>query len=118
MIERRQLARRKTFLGGRILFNNRRSTMDCIVKSVGECGARAVFDNTSVVPNDIEISVTRMERVFPARVVWRSEHAIGVTFLTPTNEDFVPLDVALRLRQLETDNARLCRRVDELTMGA
>jgi hypothetical protein len=117
MIERRQLARRKTFLGGRIIFNHRQSTMDCIVRDMGDGGAKAVFTNTSTVPDEVEISVTRMDKVFPARVVWRSEHAIGLTFVTPKAANIIPLDLALRIRRLETDKALLSRRVEQLTSG-
>lgn len=40
MIERRALIRHKTFIKGRIYFNNRLSSMDCIVRDVTEKGAR------------------------------------------------------------------------------
>jgi hypothetical protein len=39
MIERRALARHKTFIKGRIYFNNRLSSMDCIVRDITDRGA-------------------------------------------------------------------------------
>ena len=118
MLERRQNSRRKTFLGARIVFNHRQSTMDCVVKNLGEHGAKVVFTNTSVVPDRLELSVTRMDRVFTARVAWRREGEIGLVFVAPTDAQIIPFDLALRMRKLEADKARLDRRVDELTSGA
>lgn len=118
MLERRQISRRKTFLGARIIFNHRQSTMDCLVKNMGECGAKAVFTGTSAVPDDVELHLARMGRVFSARVAWRSQDALGLIFVAANDATIIPFDLALRLRKLENDKALLQRRVEALTSGA
>ena len=40
MKERRSSARQKSFLQGRIYFNNRRSSVDCLIRDYSETGAR------------------------------------------------------------------------------
>jgi hypothetical protein len=116
MIERRKNPRRMTFLGGRIVFNHRQSTMDCVVKNLGKGGAKAVFSHTSVVPDNIEIRITRMDRTFSARIAWRREDEVGLVFVAD-DANVIPLDLALKLRKLEADKVVLQRRVEVLTSG-
>lgn len=40
MLDRRLSARRKTCFGGRLVINERRSTLDCVLKNIGAHGAK------------------------------------------------------------------------------
>lgn len=55
MIERRTLARHKTFIKGRIYFNNRLSSMDCIVRDINDRGARLEASENVVLPGAFEL---------------------------------------------------------------
>ena len=46
MIERRSIVRHKTFINGRIYFNNRLSSMDCIVRDLTDNGSRLEFSKS------------------------------------------------------------------------
>jgi hypothetical protein len=118
MQDRRQSFRRKTFLGGRVVFNHRQATMDCVLKNVGGSGAKLVFNNTASVPDEFDVQVARMERTFRARVEWRRQDELGVSFVEHrASSNVVPLDLAIKMRKLESENARLQRRVTQLSTG-
>ena len=51
MQDRRQTQRRKTFLGARVVFNNRQSTVNCLVRNMGDRGAKLVFADTTGLPD-------------------------------------------------------------------
>lgn len=118
MQERRQSTRKKTFLGGRVVFDHRQSTMDCILKNLGPNGAKLVFGVMAPIPEEFDIQVAHMERWFRARVMWRGRNEAGVAFLDQNaTTNIVPLDHAMRIRKLEADKARLKARVDQLGSG-
>jgi hypothetical protein len=78
--ERRLSARQKSFLQGRIYFNNRRSSVDCLVRDYSETGARLKFSETITVPEAIELYLPNREEIHRARVEWRSGNEMGVSF--------------------------------------
>jgi hypothetical protein len=69
--ERRTLTRQKSFLQGRIYFNNRRSSIDCLVRDYSETGARLKLSETVTVPEVMELYIPIAKR-HRARVEWRS----------------------------------------------
>lgn len=116
MTDRRASARRKTYLGGRVVFNHRQSTLDCRLRNMGESGAKLQFDHPAFVPDEFDVQVARLERVYRARVTWRSRSEIGISFGQPASAaNVVPLDQAVRIRRLEADRAALQRRIAELS---
>lgn len=116
MNDRRKNTRRKTFLGGTVIFNHRQSSMDCILRNFGEQGARLTFHHTANVPDRFDIQVPRMERSFRAHVTWRLWCEVGVSFVDPsTATNVVPFDLAVRLHGLGADKVRLQQRVAQLS---
>jgi hypothetical protein len=116
MQDRRQSFRRKTFLGGRVVFNHRQATMDCVLKNIGGGGAKLIFTNTASVPDEFDVQVARLERTFRARVAWRRQEEVGISFVERrASSNVVPLDLAIKMRKLESENARLQRRVIQLS---
>ena len=67
MIERRALIRHKTFIKGRIYFNNRLSSMDCIVRDVTEKGARLQVSESVVLPDTFELYLPNKDEHFRAQ---------------------------------------------------
>ena len=68
MIERRSIVRQKTFIKGRIYFNNRLSSMDCIVRDVTDNGSRLEFSESVALPELFEIYLPNKDEYFQARI--------------------------------------------------
>ena len=116
MVEKRKATRSRTLLGGVIAFNNRASTMDCQVRNFSAGGAKVIFTNTAVVPDQFDLQIARKERSFRARMVWRAPNEAGVAFLNEYNNDVpVPLELARQLRECEAEKAALRKRVAQLS---
>ncbi len=64
MIERRALVRRKTFIKGRIYFNKRLSSMDCIIRDVTDKGARLEFSDSVALPDSFELYLPNKDEYF------------------------------------------------------
>jgi hypothetical protein len=80
MNERRAVSRQKSFLQGRIYFNNRRTSVDCLIREVSEHGARLKFASATVTPDVMELHIPAKEESYRAKVIWRNADEIGVTF--------------------------------------
>jgi hypothetical protein len=122
MAERRSSARQKSFLQGRIYFNNRRSSVDCLIRDYSETGARLKFSESVVVPEAIELYIPNKEEFHRGRVQWRSGDEMGIAFDEETHSPSVAHDagqgdLATRVQALETEIASLKRALNELRSG-
>jgi len=115
MGERRKVARSRTFLGGVIAFNKRKSSMDCQVRNFSTAGAKVIFANTAVVPDQFDLTIAHKERSYRARMAWRAPDEAGIEFLAEyENSVPVPLELMQRLRNSEAEKAALRRRLKQL----
>ncbi len=115
-LERRKHVRAPSYLGGRIAFNHLYATMDCLVRNISPEGARLVFAVPAVLPAAFILSIRTREQALNARVVWRTELEAGVVFDAPEPaREVVSLDMARRIKRLESEKAALARRVEELS---
>lgn len=80
MLERRSVQRHRTLLGGKILFNERRSVIDCLVRNLSDFGACLQVNNTVGIPRTFDLLVEGEERSISSRVTWTSENRLGVSF--------------------------------------
>ena len=117
MQERRRSARKRTFLGGRVAFQGRYATLDCTIRNLSETGARIAVDGSAILPDEFDFVVTRNDRAYRARLVWRSAEAAGLDLCSADTSGMVTLDWARKLRGRERENARLRRRVTDLSSG-
>ncbi|MCC6888265.1 MAG: PilZ domain-containing protein [Hyphomicrobiales bacterium] len=116
MTERRAAVRQKTFLQGRIYFNNRRSSLDCLIRDISDSGARLRCSEALTVPELMELYIPTREEVHRARVEWRNGDEMGVSFSqagsqSPGATEGTPGDLAARLNRLESEVAALKRMV-------
>ena len=118
MGERRIAPRKKSFLRGCIYFNNRRSSVDCLIRDISEQGARLIFSSTIAIPDVVDLYVPQKEQTLRAHVQWRHGDEIGVAFPEEahmpelaTPED---ADVGERLHKLEAEVAALRRIIRRL----
>lgn len=115
--ERRGLVRQKSFLRGRVYFNNRRGSADCVIRDISRQGARIVLSCTMNIPDIIELYIPQKEQIFRAHLRWRRGDEIGLTFseaaLAPS---IVPEsnELAQRIAHLEQEIATVQRELKRL----
>lgn len=122
MDERRNAGRVRTFLRGRIIYNNRAATVDCLVRDLSESGARLALSKGVALPETFELSIPHREATYRCVLRWQRPGEVGVIFdqpaaapQRPTIADPATIDLMLRVRQLELENEALRRHVAELT---
>ncbi|MDK9696101.1 MAG: hypothetical protein OEL76_06910 [Siculibacillus sp.] len=76
--ERRREMRRRALLGGHVVMNNRSSTLDCLVRSLAEHGARLQFGGTPWLPEEFELRIDGRNMRRKARKVWMRDGEMGV----------------------------------------
>ena len=119
MNERRKKARNKSFLQGRLYYNHRRSSVDCLVRDLTENGARLKFSSAVAIPDIVELHIPNKDEMFRAHVTWRLGDEVGVSFggiEAAQSEDAVATtaDLAGRVQTLETELIALRRLLAEL----
>jgi hypothetical protein len=117
--ERRTLLRKRSFLQGRLYFNNRRSSLDCLVRDISSQGAKLKVSDSIAIPEIVELYIPNKDETYRAKVQWRTGFEIGVTFeddqATPSIVPGAgPADLLERVRRLEAEVASLHRKVNEL----
>ena len=115
--ERREVPRQRTLLGARIVFNNRQSTLDCVVRNLSDVGAMVLISDAVALPAAFELEIEHKRRVYGARFRWRDGERVGIALdgRPASAAEIVPLDHARRLKQCEQSNAQLKARIQQLT---
>jgi hypothetical protein len=120
--ERRNIARHRTFLQGRVLFNNRRSSVDCIIRELTDEGARLSFNDPVGVPHAFELYIPNRDQTFRAEIAWNHGDEMGVTFasatagqptLQPSLTANAGMSIVERVERLEKELAQLKRKLAE-----
>lgn len=105
----------RTFLKGQVVFNNRMSTMDCVIRNISGTGAKLQLTQAVTLPDQFELHIPQKGETSRVRIRWRRGDEIGVSFLTPVAEEPQPgLSLQDRLRELEAENVRLRRLLAEM----
>ena len=76
---RRIRRRQRVLKGGKILFNDGHSTIDCIVRDLSETGARLRVESVIGVPDHFELRASD-GRSWHCHVRWRAMTECGVEF--------------------------------------
>ncbi|HEY4406107.1 MAG TPA: PilZ domain-containing protein [Xanthobacteraceae bacterium] len=118
MTERRSASRKKSFLQGRIFFNHRRTSVDCLIRDFCEHGARLAFSSMTATPDVVELYVPNKDESYRAKVQWRNANEIGVGFdcveAAPPLAPAAPADWSARIHKLEHALLLLQRKFNEL----
>jgi PilZ domain len=117
--ERRNRARQRSFLQGRLYFNNRRSSLDCLVRDISGQGAKLKVSDSVAIPEIVELHIPNKDETYRARVQWRTGFELGLTFDGDQDAPSIvpgaaPADLPERVRRLEAEVASLHRKVNEL----
>jgi hypothetical protein len=104
MIENRTTPRLRSLLKGKIIYNNRLSTVDCVVRDISGSGARLALPQNFTLPDRFELYVPLKEKTYAAEVRWRGDEDFGVMFIDGSSAIAEPCsDTALvdRIERLE-----------------
>lgn len=124
MSELRRETRLRTFLKGRIIFNNGNSSMDCLIRDLSASGARLMLSQTATLPAAFDLVIPAKDRTHKATLRWRKDDSIGVTFAedaarpAPSLADATPAALIARIHELEAENASLRRQLKEAEVMA
>lgn len=80
-MDKRRDQRRRTFKGGKILFNLDRSVIDCTVKNLSQGGAALLVESTVGIPGEFNLLISPDHVLKPCKVVWKTDTQIGVSFV-------------------------------------
>lgn len=114
MIEQRQSLRSRVIYNGVVAFNERRSTIECVVRNFSDDGARIDFENPALLPDEIDLFIPKKNRSFRATIVWANEDRAGLTFRRVSRNEPIGLDMARRLRRCESERRELQGRIARL----
>lgn len=107
MDEKRSTARVRSFLKGRILFNNHMSSMDCLIRNISATGAKLEIGVAVAIPDVFELFIPQRGDTLRAQLRWRRGEEVGVTFSEPQAPLDPAAEIMARLKRLEAENARL-----------
>jgi hypothetical protein len=118
-MERRSGIRQKAFMKGRIYFDNKRRSADCLIRDVSELGARLRFSSVMTTPDLFELHILARGESRRARVQWRNGEEIGVSFVSDEIAPSLvpsaaPADLPARVYKLEQEVASMQRKFNEL----
>ncbi len=102
-MNQRAAPRSRSLLKGRMIFPNKQSTMDCIVRDISDGGARLHLGHHDLVPDHFDLYVPLKEATFAVAVRWRSHDEVGVMFVTPEQAGESRQDLAARVERLEAE---------------
>lgn len=84
MAERRATTRQRTFLNGRLAFQNGNSSEDCLVRDLTDAGAKIELAHPHA-PETFDLAIPSRGFHANARVAWRNGARIGVALaVVPT----------------------------------
>lgn len=118
MTEHRRATRTRAVLRASIIFNNRNSSIDCMIRNLSNTGAKITIDDTIAIPQQFELMILQKGQSFNAKVVWRHLGEAGVEFMNEiVNKNAVPIghDLSDRLRDLERENAALKKKLADVS---
>lgn len=79
MTDKRAAPRLRQLKQGRIIFNNQRSVISCIVRNCSKSGAQVSVGEAHLIPSAFELAIGS-ETPRPAHRVWVKASAIGLKF--------------------------------------
>ena len=119
--ERRRVPRLKSLLRGRVYFNNRGSTVECLVRDISADGARLALADDVTIPDVIELFVPQKDQFFRSHVIWRHGGEAGIAFSVAEQSVLPPseaTELAERVRKLEHEIDQLKRMLKRIKSDA
>lgn len=112
--EQRRSDRRRTYLAGRIVFNGRSATMDCLVRNLSRNGAMLEFSDPVIPHHEVDLCILSRAESLRARVVWCNGVRAGVSIEPPDSGSVITIETARLIRKLKAEREALAKRVTQL----
>src|SRR5579863_6963382 len=80
MEERRKAARNRSLFQGKILINDRRSVIDCVVRNLSENGACVQVASLAGIPPAFELQIGDESALRSCVAIWHNDNRIGIEF--------------------------------------
>lgn len=127
MDERRHTPRHRTFLQGRVYYNNRRQSADCIIRELTDDGARLSFTDPVALPHAFELHIPNRDQTIRVEIAWNHGTDVGVSFGRPEPHAAATLAPSVhagsteqtlqeRVDRLEKELGALRRRISEIEL--
>lgn len=81
MTERRRQQRYRTLRSGKIVFHDRRSVIDCLVRNLSDGGSCLQVNSTLGIPNSFQLLIDGDEVSYRCQVIWISANRIGIELI-------------------------------------
>ncbi len=118
MAEKPKIAtRQRTFLKGTLYYDNRRASIECVIRDISDSGARLTFEYPVTVPDNVELFIPHKQQTLHARVQRRESNEIGIAFEIERSLDprrASDTELQQRVETLEAEIATLRRLVAKL----
>jgi hypothetical protein len=107
-----------SYLKGRVLSTDGRA-VECMIRDFSAAGARIEVSDDTALPSEIELFFPLKQATYRARVRWRGDNEVGLSFDAP--DSIVPADPVQaqlheRLLRVEAENAELRLETAQLRM--
>jgi len=79
--DKRRHARQRTLRGGKILYDDRRCSVDCQVRDISESGCRIRLTTTMMLPKTFELQIQGSPGIYVCEVKWRAGSEMGLHFM-------------------------------------
>ena len=97
VVDQRGILRRRTLLGGKVIYGDDNRVRDCTIRDISDKGARIALAKGECVPTRLYLIDRRTARAYEARVTWIKAPDFGLTFVNgysleselPTNLHFL-----------------------------
>jgi hypothetical protein len=80
MQNRRRSPRTRILRAGKILLNNKRSVIDCMVRNISDHGACLLVANVVGIPATFDLMIDGEPASRPCTTVWHAQNRLGIEF--------------------------------------
>ncbi len=106
LVEKRKSRRARSLLAGRIIFNNRKSVIDCSVRDISDTGAKLAFAHPVLLPPEFELDIPKRGPAIRVYLRWSHGNDHGVSFVKDPELPSDSLSGAILPSVEQRDNAR------------
>jgi PilZ domain len=79
LVERRAATRHRSYKSGKLVFNDNKSVLDCIIRNLSQAGALLEIPAVATVPEEFDLHADGGVR--RCKVLWRRPNRMGIKFL-------------------------------------
>src|SRR5258708_3726002 len=80
VVNQRKTPRKRTLLGGKVIYGDGQQVRDCTIRDIPETGARIVMAKGQVIPTGVFLIDRRSRIAYEAPVSWIKAPDFGLTF--------------------------------------